>query len=189
MLIAVMPTINVLDYGAKGDGTTDDGPAIQLAINALPNGGSVFIPEGEYLISTGIQITKGIRILGAGRANFNGYTDSFSTTVHSGATLIRITTGKTAFSFNKGSNVTAFGCSIEEMSFAGTTISQAAFAAAPSFNSNTHAINMSDLSLEYWIQQIRLDLDYLPNGGLEQLLDWLEKDVPIEEENKTDGTK
>ena len=144
MLIAVMPTINVLDYGAKGNGTTDDGPAIQLAIDALPNGGSVFIPEGEYLISTGIQITKGIRILGAGRANFNGYTDSFSTTVHSGATLIRITTGKTAFSFNKGSNVTAFGCSIEEMSFAGTTISQAAFAAAPSFNSNTHAINMSD---------------------------------------------
>ena len=48
---------------------------------------------------------------------------------------------------------------------------------------------MSDISLEYWIQQIRLDLDYLPNGGLEQLLDWLEKDVLIEEENKKDGTK
>jgi hypothetical protein len=144
MLIAVMPTINVLDYGAKGDGTTDDGPAIQLAIDALPNGGSVFIPEGEYLLSTGVQITKGIKILGAGRANFNGYTSSFSPTVDSGATLIRITTGKTAFSFNKGSNVTSFGCSIEQMSFAGTTITEAAFANAPSFNASTHAIDMSD---------------------------------------------
>ena len=50
-------------------------------------------------------------------------------------------------------------------------------------------INMSDLSLEYWFQQIRLDLDYLPNGGLEQLLDWLEQDTPIKEKDESDKTK
>lgn len=48
---------------------------------------------------------------------------------------------------------------------------------------------MSDLSLEYWFQQIRLDLDYLPNGGLEQLLDWLEQDTPVKEKDESDKTK
>ena len=47
---------------------------------------------------------------------------------------------------------------------------------------------MSDLSLEYWFQQIKLDLDYLPNGGLEQLLDWLEQGT-IKEEGERDKTK
>lgn len=136
-------SVNVLDFGAKGDGTTDDGPAIQLAIDSLPNGGTVLIPDGEFLISTGVSITKGIRVLGAGRVNFNGYTDSFSPTAHSGSTLIRISDGVTAFSFNKGSDVSAFGCSIEQMSFAGTVITQAAFADPPVFRANTHAINMT----------------------------------------------
>ena len=137
-------SVNVLDFGAKGDGTTDDGPAIQLAINSLPSGGTVVIPKGEFLISTGVFITKGIRMLGAGRANFNGYTSSFSPTVFSGATLIRVSNGVTAFSFNKGTNVTAFGCSIEEMSFASAVISQAAYGAPPVFPANTHAINMNE---------------------------------------------
>ena len=136
-------SVNVLDFGAKGDGTTDDGPAIQLAINSLPSGGTVVIPKGEFLISTGVFITKGIRMLGAGRANFNGYTSSFSPTVFSGATLIRVSNGVTAFSFNKGTNVTAFGCSIEEMSFASAVISQAAYGAPPVFPANTHAINLN----------------------------------------------
>jgi len=135
--------VNVMDFGAKGNGVDDDGPAIQLAIDSLPSGGTIIIPDGEYLISTGVLITKGIRLLGAGRVNFNGYTSSFSPTVHSGSTLIRISDGVTAFSFNKGSDVSAFGCSIEQMSFAGTVITQAAFADAPVFRANTHAINMT----------------------------------------------
>lgn len=135
--------VNVMDFGAKGNGVDDDGPAIQLAIDSLPSGGTIIIPDGEYLISTGVLITKGIRLLGAGRVNFNGYTDSFSPTVHSGSTLIRISDGVTAFSFNKGSDVSAFGCSIEQMSFAGTVITQAAFGDAPVFRADTHAIDVS----------------------------------------------
>lgn len=37
------------DYGAKGDGVTDDTAAIQSAINALPvEGGTIFFPHGIY---------------------------------------------------------------------------------------------------------------------------------------------
>lgn len=44
---------NVKDYGARGDGITDDTHAIQLAINAAfkAGGGEVFIPEGTFVVS------------------------------------------------------------------------------------------------------------------------------------------
>lgn len=43
---------NVKDFGAKGDGVTDDTLAIQLAINSTSRtgGGEVFFPPGIYLI-------------------------------------------------------------------------------------------------------------------------------------------
>jgi len=43
--------VNVLDYGAVGDGTTDDTTAIQTAINATPNGGTLIFPEGTYALT------------------------------------------------------------------------------------------------------------------------------------------
>jgi parallel beta-helix repeat protein len=51
--------INVKDWGAKGDGATDDTDAIQAAINyamalgGFQRGGIVFIPAGTYIISKG----------------------------------------------------------------------------------------------------------------------------------------
>jgi hypothetical protein len=43
--------VNVLDYGAKGDGATDDTAAIQAALNAITTGGEVVFPPGTYLVS------------------------------------------------------------------------------------------------------------------------------------------
>jgi hypothetical protein len=44
---------NVKDFGAAGDGTTDDRAAIQSAIDAVAtDGGMVFFPAGTYLVST-----------------------------------------------------------------------------------------------------------------------------------------
>lgn len=40
--------INICDYGAVGDGITDDSKAIQAAIDACPHGGIVVIPCGVF---------------------------------------------------------------------------------------------------------------------------------------------
>ena len=45
-------TVSVKDFGAVGDGTTDDTAAIQAALNAgLSLGKSVFVPAGDYSVS------------------------------------------------------------------------------------------------------------------------------------------
>lgn len=44
--------VNVKNYGAKGDGLTDDAASIQNAINAAPLGGVVYLPSGTYMLGT-----------------------------------------------------------------------------------------------------------------------------------------
>lgn len=51
-IISNVILINVKDFGAKGDGITDDSIAIQNAYDNVKNtGGIVFFPRGEYIIS------------------------------------------------------------------------------------------------------------------------------------------
>lgn len=45
-------TLNVRDFGAKGDGVHNDTPFIQAAILSCPKNGRVFIPEGIYKITS-----------------------------------------------------------------------------------------------------------------------------------------
>ena len=42
-------TLDVTEFGARGDGETEDTAAIQAAILCCPTGGRVLIPEGDYV--------------------------------------------------------------------------------------------------------------------------------------------
>lgn len=53
---------NVLNYGAYGDGKSDDSVAIQNAINSN-YGKTLLIPQGVYCISRMLQVTKPISII------------------------------------------------------------------------------------------------------------------------------
>lgn len=58
--------LNVRDFGAKGDGTTDDTAAIQRAFAAVPEGGEVLIPEGTYSFRGNLFVKAGTTVSGRG---------------------------------------------------------------------------------------------------------------------------
>jgi len=71
-----MGIINVKDYGAVGDGVTDDTQAIQNAINAVEEGGTVYLPYGRYLISSTIVCKTAFELRGEQQKildQYNGY--------------------------------------------------------------------------------------------------------------------
>lgn len=48
--------VSVLDFGAVGDGVTDDTSAISSAIASLSHGGSLYFPAGTYCVSSVITV-------------------------------------------------------------------------------------------------------------------------------------
>jgi hypothetical protein len=57
--------VSVKDFGAVGDGTTDDTAAIQAAVDAAENA-ELYFPAGDYKITSSIAIPGRITIRGAG---------------------------------------------------------------------------------------------------------------------------
>lgn len=60
-------SVSVKDFGAVGDGVTDDTSKIQAAINyvsALPGSGRIYFPQGNYLISSTLLLSKSIILEG-----------------------------------------------------------------------------------------------------------------------------
>jgi len=56
--------INVKDFGAVGNGVTDDTAAIQSALNAATDGGTVYAPAGKYYCSSSITIPRHVTFKG-----------------------------------------------------------------------------------------------------------------------------
>jgi parallel beta-helix repeat protein len=60
---------NVLDYGAVADGMTDDGAAIQAAVDAAyAAGGEVRLPAGTLRFSAPLDLKEGVSLIGDGTA-------------------------------------------------------------------------------------------------------------------------
>ena len=67
--------VNVKDFGAKGDGVNDDTLPIQTAVNCLPAGGRLYIPDGTYNIAP-INLKSHITVELSENAVLLGLTDT-----------------------------------------------------------------------------------------------------------------
>lgn len=58
------PGIVLQDFGAVGDGVADDSQAFLDAVAAIGREGTIFIPEGRYIITKQINIPRRIVLRG-----------------------------------------------------------------------------------------------------------------------------
>jgi hypothetical protein len=97
--------INVKDYGATGDGVTDDTAALNAAIAALGTYLRLFFPAGTYIISSELVIgVSNITVFGEGRD----------------ASAIKLISG--ASGIDRMMGVTASGVTIESLGLDGNSI-------------------------------------------------------------------
>lgn len=87
VLAKLRENVSVMDFGAVGDGVTDDTAAIQAAINAVGSG-TVFFPTGTYVCTQELLIVNpGVTLAGAGK----GYVRNLQAhAVHSAAAVTRL---------------------------------------------------------------------------------------------------
>jgi len=62
----VSQSVDVTDYGATGNDTSDDYSAFVKAISACTKGQGVYIPAGTYYLDTQLTIEKSVVLMGAG---------------------------------------------------------------------------------------------------------------------------
>jgi|GEM_PF-6082264 hypothetical protein len=93
--------INVKNYGATGNGSTNDTSAINSAIGAVPSGGTVYIPDGIYMIDALTSIKP---------------KSNMTLSLSSGAVLKAIPNNQTNYniiSIDKASNVNVIGGTVK----------------------------------------------------------------------------
>jgi len=100
----VVEKANVKDFGAQGNGSSDDAQAFKDAINAAKNagGGAVLIPAGTYRINSTISLSSNVVLRGEGydktHLDINTSGDAISISGGSKGSLVNVTGG-----YKKGS--------------------------------------------------------------------------------------
>jgi len=111
-------SVSVLDFGAKGDGTTDDTAAINAAALAVSSaGGLVFFPPGTYKTTAAINLYSKVTYYGAGSAS-----------------VIACTNGNINQFYGTGLSE----CTVRELKISATSVGTTAYVGAINFESSTN---------------------------------------------------
>lgn len=105
-------TVNVREFGAMGDGVTDDGPALDRAVKqaqTLGSGASLYIPSGNYFLASkpmSIQGITGLTVYGDGKATILTEKNGFQPVIlldHCNNVVIRkLTLNRADYYFTQG---------------------------------------------------------------------------------------
>jgi len=147
------------DYGAVGNGSTDDTAAIQAAINAVQaqGGGTLFFPSATYAV-TPVSSTSAALVLNNGTTGYQGVRLTGSS--EQGATLKRLANGPIITMSGPSSDTTGVThcryCTIENLDLNGNnltgTLVQTYYADTLLFK-NVHYVNSNDVGhdcAEFW---------------------------------------
>lgn len=95
---------NVKNYGAIGDGTTDDTAAIQAAVTAVAalGGGTILFPKGTYPISSTVLVSSNIHLRGMGMGVSTIYASSALAT---NSPMIKNISGDTGLNIRLDKNI------------------------------------------------------------------------------------
>jgi hypothetical protein len=95
--------VDIRTFGAVGDGTTNDRPAIQTALNTLAaSGGDLVIPTGRYGILGQLQVPSNVRLIGQGGATLVSQNAGGTSLVALSGTVTNTTTTLTADALPSG---------------------------------------------------------------------------------------
>lgn len=103
------------EFGAVGDGRTDDTAAIQAAIDSLPSGemrgGTVLLPVGHYRITSPLKIhDRSTRMIGLGGSS------AIESDPGYGSVLLGATPGMTLLEIGDNIGINQFGPTLENLS-------------------------------------------------------------------------
>lgn len=102
--------IKASDYGANGDGSTDNTSAIQQALNAASGtGGTVYVSPGLYWVSGDLSVPAGVELRGSDDVPHRGTENGPA----SGTILLATETGTTPFITLNGTGAGVRGISVD----------------------------------------------------------------------------
>lgn len=136
---------DVKQYGALGDGATNDLAAINAAASAAnaAGGGIVFFPPGTYVVSNVITTFVTVQFLGSG-SGVSTIRTSISTNVFGGTTLptrvsgLRFTTAAASHTHWVSASAGAGNTVFEDCVFDNATANTTGFGVFRNFSSSTH---------------------------------------------------